>query len=309
MHLARLEHRADAVERSVELAGRGRRARSPLPASGCTSPSSERSVVDLPAPFGPRKPVMVPGSTRKLSPATAWVVPKRLLRLSTSITRAPSRRRSARGVRRTRRRRCPARCRARASPSRTGTSTSEPMNAARMCVGAFSSPSSMCCQGQSSETIRSSARLEVAGDRGVGVLVDRDARRRVRDVDERGRGAVELAERRAHQLGDVDELAPLLRRHAELVHGAYPRQRERRHFQDRELDGYRAGADRFIAELDEEYYLHYAGLKPEFELARDLRAPRRPDRPRAGAAASARRWTASGTSSSSASAARATSAS
>ena len=35
---------------------------------------------------------------------------------------------------------------------------------------------------------------------------------------------------------------------------------------DRELDGYRAGADRFIAELDEEYFLHYAGLKPEFEL-------------------------------------------
>ncbi len=37
-------------------------------------------------------------------------------------------------------------------------------------------------------------------------------------------------------------------------------------FSDRELDGYREGADRFIAELDEEYYLHYAGLKPEFEL-------------------------------------------
>ena len=35
---------------------------------------------------------------------------------------------------------------------------------------------------------------------------------------------------------------------------------------ERELDGYRTGADRFIAELDEEYYLHYAGLKPEFEL-------------------------------------------
>jgi hypothetical protein len=35
---------------------------------------------------------------------------------------------------------------------------------------------------------------------------------------------------------------------------------------ERELDGYRAGADRFIAELDEEYYLHYAGLKAEFEL-------------------------------------------
>jgi hypothetical protein len=37
-------------------------------------------------------------------------------------------------------------------------------------------------------------------------------------------------------------------------------------FSDREVDGYRAGADRFIAELDEEYYLHYSGLKPEFEL-------------------------------------------
>ena len=37
-------------------------------------------------------------------------------------------------------------------------------------------------------------------------------------------------------------------------------------FSDRELDGYRDGADRFIAELDEEYYLHYAGLKPDFEL-------------------------------------------
>src|SRR5215210_8050525 len=37
-------------------------------------------------------------------------------------------------------------------------------------------------------------------------------------------------------------------------------------FSDRELDGYRTGADRFIAELDEEYYLHYAGLKPQFEL-------------------------------------------
>ena len=27
-----------------------------------------------------------------------------------------------------------------------------------------------------------------------------------------------------------------------------------------ELEAYRTEADRFIAELDEEYYLHYAGL-------------------------------------------------
>jgi hypothetical protein len=33
-----------------------------------------------------------------------------------------------------------------------------------------------------------------------------------------------------------------------------------------ELDAYRAEADRFIAELDEEYYLHYAGLKDRLEL-------------------------------------------
>ena len=33
-----------------------------------------------------------------------------------------------------------------------------------------------------------------------------------------------------------------------------------------ELDAYRAGADRFIAELDEEYYLHFAGLKDRLDL-------------------------------------------
>ena len=32
------------------------------------------------------------------------------------------------------------------------------------------------------------------------------------------------------------------------------------------VDGYRAGADRFIAELDEEYYLHYAGHKDTLDL-------------------------------------------
>jgi hypothetical protein len=35
---------------------------------------------------------------------------------------------------------------------------------------------------------------------------------------------------------------------------------------DRELDTYREQADRFIAELDEEFYLHYAGLKETFDL-------------------------------------------
>ena len=44
-----------------------------------------------------------------------------------------------------------------APSSRSGTRTLGPMNDARMCVGAFSSPSSTCCQGQSAGTIRSSA--------------------------------------------------------------------------------------------------------------------------------------------------------
>src|SRR5256886_8608996 len=35
---------------------------------------------------------------------------------------------------------------------------------------------------------------------------------------------------------------------------------------DRELDAYREQADRFIAELDEEFYLHYAGLKETLDL-------------------------------------------
>src|SRR5437660_754897 len=35
---------------------------------------------------------------------------------------------------------------------------------------------------------------------------------------------------------------------------------------DREVDAYREQADRFIAELDEEFYLHYAGLKDTFDL-------------------------------------------
>ena len=34
----------------------------------------------------------------------------------------------------------------------------------------------------------------------------------------------------------------------------------------RELDNYREQADRFIAAIDEEYYLHYAGLKDTLEL-------------------------------------------
>ncbi len=35
---------------------------------------------------------------------------------------------------------------------------------------------------------------------------------------------------------------------------------------EQSLDEYRERADHFIAELEEETYLHFAGLKPSFEL-------------------------------------------
>ena len=69
-----LEHGANLGARPVELVvettAEGRR-----PPVGRTSPSSARSVVLLPAPFGPRKPVTRPASTSKLSPLTAWTFP------------------------------------------------------------------------------------------------------------------------------------------------------------------------------------------------------------------------------------------
>ena len=58
----------------------GGRRTSRCPPVGWTSPSSARSVVLLPAPFGPRKPVTRPASTSKLRSRTAWTLPNRLYR-------------------------------------------------------------------------------------------------------------------------------------------------------------------------------------------------------------------------------------
>src|SRR5207248_5947137 len=111
-------------------------------------------------------------------------------------------------------------------------------------------------------------RLEVAGDRGIRVLVDGDAGGRVRHVDEGGGRPVRFAERLLHLGRDLDELRLPLGLQADSAHAslsyetvppAPPSQRE--------LDAYREQADRFIAELDEEFYLHYAGLKETFDLA------------------------------------------
>src|SRR6185312_9431942 len=110
--------------------------------------------------------------------------------------------------------------------------------------------------------------LEVLGDRGIGPFVDRDRRRGMRHVDECGRRAVGRGDRFLHLPGDIHQLGAPLGLHTDLLHccvsyetmpPAPP--------SDRELDAYREQADRFIAELDEEFYLHYAGHKESFDLS------------------------------------------
>src|SRR5579862_449000 len=49
------------------------------PALGLASPSNIRSVVVLPAPFGPRKPVIVPGASANDSESTARTDPNRFV--------------------------------------------------------------------------------------------------------------------------------------------------------------------------------------------------------------------------------------
>jgi hypothetical protein len=51
-----------------------------VPLVGAVRPSSIRSVVVLPAPLGPRKPVTRPGPTSKLRLSTAVTVPYLLAR-------------------------------------------------------------------------------------------------------------------------------------------------------------------------------------------------------------------------------------
>src|SRR5664280_2009831 len=55
-----------------------------LPLVGRTRPSNIRNVVVFPAPLGPRKPVMRPGSTEKLRLSTAVRVPNFLVSFETS---------------------------------------------------------------------------------------------------------------------------------------------------------------------------------------------------------------------------------
>ena len=92
MEVGRLEHRADPQRRLRRARRRACRRSARGRCVGVASPSSIRSVVVLPAPFGPRKPVIVPGSSANERSSTARTVPNRLVSDSartTAVMRLP----------------------------------------------------------------------------------------------------------------------------------------------------------------------------------------------------------------------------
>src|SRR4051794_35799929 len=149
-------------------------------------------------------------------------------------------------------------------PSFSGTSTCGPISDARMCDGAFSSPSSMCCQPQSSPTMRSSAASKSRATAGSACsLIVTPA---VVCGTNTSAALAASAPSSAACTSDVMSIS-WVRRSVRtriccivLILGAMAA------MDSRELDEYRERIDRFIADLDQEYYDHYAGLKEEFEL-------------------------------------------
>src|SRR5262249_43378367 len=90
---------------------------------------------------------------------------------------------------------------------------------------------------------------------------------RMGDVDERRRRAIRSTERVADKLRDLDQLRLAFGLQGDLVHVSILRTRMAEPLQQGEIDALSADADRFVAELDEEPYLHYAGLKETLDLA------------------------------------------
>ncbi len=54
------------------------------PLSGLWTPVMRSNVVDFPAPFGPMRPVILPGATSNVAPSTAWIPPKPFCSCSTA---------------------------------------------------------------------------------------------------------------------------------------------------------------------------------------------------------------------------------
>ena len=88
MEVGRLQHRTDPQGRLFELGVGADRRSERCPLLGLASPSSIRSVVVFPAPFGPRKPVIVPGSSANDSESTASTEPNRFVNESATTAGA-----------------------------------------------------------------------------------------------------------------------------------------------------------------------------------------------------------------------------
>src|ERR1043165_8413511 len=109
--------------------------------------------------------------------------------------------------------------------------------------------------------------LDVVRESRIDVLIDGHPGRRVRHVNECRGSPVDPVQSRLDLLRDVEQLRAPLGTKADLPHrGILRAVPSETPTSPVELDAYRAEADRFIAELDEEYYLHYAGLKDRLEL-------------------------------------------
>src|SRR4051812_49734420 len=91
----------------------------------------------------------------------------------------------------------------------------------------------------------------------------------MRHVDERGGGPVGAVQGLFGLLRDAQKLRPPLGPKADLSHADILRPMP----STPEIEAYSAEADRFIAELDEEYYRQYAGLKDRLELEGIYEAP------------------------------------
>ena len=138
---------------------------------------------------------------------------------------------------------------------------------ARTCEGAFGPSSSSWRQLQPSSTIFSSASSKSSSELGSMcslIVTPRSCagRRRARPRRRSRRRAA-----RAHLVGDLDELRPPLGPEGDLPHGGYPTsggRAVRRAIRARRVPRARPTASSQM--LDEEYYLHFAGLKDELEL-------------------------------------------
>ena len=75
-HVADMLPHAFGIARHVEAGHHG------AAAAGRSRPQRMRMMVDLPAPLGPRKPMISPRAMRKLMWSTATNLPKRLTRFS-----------------------------------------------------------------------------------------------------------------------------------------------------------------------------------------------------------------------------------